>query len=343
MTRPRLFLLAMALSLPSLVGGQAPSSQPPIQVPRLGVSGTDLTIDGRPAFLFGASLFDGLGKTAPGEEALDALRRWGVRIVRVWADWRHPIYRADGSVPPEGRARLEGLVRALGAHGLSLELVLLRPGQLPGQKFARLVSEAARVHAVEEITLALKAYRNVIFDLYGEHDHPDGPIGHREARRLRDAVKAIDPMRLVTISSTDRHLVDDRGRVTYDGRQNLWQEIGTDEESVGVDLVAAHLPRTPDWAVETTRRVRALKREIDRSSRPVPLYLNQEPRAAPGEPAIPPAAYLSALGGAISGGAGGWFFHTPAGDELEKRPFLSTLLPEERQALTAIGQQLGKR
>ncbi len=64
--------------------------------PSLGVSGAQVTLDGRPAFLLGVSLFDALGPTPVDDRTLDALRDWGIRIVRVWAHWSDPIYGADG-------------------------------------------------------------------------------------------------------------------------------------------------------------------------------------------------------------------------------------------------------
>ena len=147
------------------------------------------------------------------------------------------------------------------------ELVLLRPGQLPGQPFALFASEAARLKAVESITSALRAVPERVFDLYNEHDHGDGPISHRAARALRDKVKAIDPARLVTISSTEYHFVSAKGEVTDAGAQNLREEAGTGAEAVGVDLVAAHLPRTDDWATATGARVRALRAALDKAGR----------------------------------------------------------------------------
>ena len=194
--------------------------------------------DGRPLFVVGVSLFDALGATAPRDQDLDALKSWGINLVRVWAHWHEPIYLPDGTLSEPGRTRLVQLAKRLESRGLVFELVLLRPGQLPGQPFALFASDAARLKAVESIASALREYRNIVFDLYNEHDHGDGPISHRAARALRDKVKAIDPARLVTISSTEYHFVSAKGEVTDAGAQNLREEAGTGAEAVGVDLVA---------------------------------------------------------------------------------------------------------
>ena len=310
-----------------------------LATPARAAPGPALTIDshafqlgGRPVFLIGVSLFDALAAVPPRDQDLDALNTWGVNLVRVWAHWHDPIYRPDGTLSPAGRTRLLDLAKRLESRGLILELVLLRPGQLPGQPFAVFSSEAARVSAVESMTSALRDFRAVLFDLFNEHDHPDGPISHRAARVLRDRVKAIDPGRLVTISSTEHHLVSATGEVGEAGAQNLREEVGVDRDAVGVDLVAVHLPRTLDWAAATSGRVRALRALLDRASRPVPIYLNEERRSERGQ-SLAADAYERAVTEARAGGAAGWVFHTAAGFELAKKPFLDALSPDERAGL----------
>lgn len=296
----------------------------------LTVSSQTLQVDGRPVFVVGVSLFDALGPTAPRDQDLDALKTWGVNLVRAWAHWHEPIYRPDGTLSDQGRTRLVELAKRLESRGLIFELVLLRPGQLPGQPFAVFTSEADRVKAVESMTVALRDFRNVLFDLYNEHDHPDGPISHQTARVLRDKVKASDPARLMTISSTEHHLVSAAGEVAEAGAVNLLSEAGADE--VGVDLVAAHFPRTNDWAAATGGRVRALRTALEKIGRPLPVYLNEE-RRADGRTPLGADHYARAIAEARSAGAAGWLFHTAAGFDLAKKPFLDALSPDERAGL----------
>lgn len=301
----------------------------------LGVAGPQFTVDGQERFLLGVSLFDALGPTPPSGDDLETLARWGVGIVRVWAHWREPIYARDGSLTPQGRHRLEALLDRLGTRGL-MELVLFRPGQLPGQRFALFESPAARLRAAREIATALRGRRNVLFDLYNEHDHRDGPITHAEARALRDVVKAADPDRLVTISSTERHLVNENGALDDRGRANLSAEAGSGAASVHVDVLSPHLPRTDDWAAATASRVTTLRNELVRLNVVIPVYLNEEHRAEPGRGTIPAAVYLAAAAGAREAGAAGWVFHTPAGYALSTTGFVRALGAEERRALEAL-------
>jgi hypothetical protein len=307
----------------------------PAAGPSLSVSGTTLQLDGRPAFLVGVSLFDALGTTPPRDGDLDSLKSFGVNTVRAWAHWHEPIYGRDGELTVAGRTRLLALVQRLSERAMLLELVLLRPGQLPGQPFAVFASEAARLHAVESMTMALRDSRNVIFDLFNEHDHPDGAIDHAALRVIRDRVKALDPARIVTVSSTGTHLMTPDGGVGADETQNLLAEAGTSPAAVGVDVVAVHFPRTDDWAAATAARVGAIRAALDRGDRRLPIYLNEEQRAEPGT-RLSADTYQRAFSSARQAGAAGWVFHTAAGYELAKRPFLDALTPDERAGLKRL-------
>lgn len=258
--------------------------------------------------------------------------------MRTWAHWRVPIYQKDGTLTAQGRTRLLQLVERLRTRGLVLELVLLRPGQLAGQPYAVFESEDARRRAVREISLALRDYRNVLFDLYNEHDHPDGPISHAAARALRDAVKAADPARLVTISSTGGHLVRGDSTAGETEARNLREEAGTEPGAVAVDIVAPHFPRTSDWAAATGRRVEAVRSGLAAIGNPRPIYLNEEQRADTGRP-IAPDTYQQAYAGALQAGAAGWLFHTDAGFELATKSFTAALRPQERTALSQLDRR----
>jgi hypothetical protein len=274
----------------------------------------------------------------PRDADLDALGSWGVNTVRVWAHWHTAIYQSDGALTADGRARLIALAGRLQTRKLIFELVVLRPGQLPGQPFAVFASEAARTKAVETITEALVPFRNVLFDLYNEHDHPDGPISHAAARALRDRVKAIDPSRLVTISSTESHLVSPAGTIDEKGLRNLREEAGGGPGSVAVDIVAPHFPRSETWATATADRIRAVRAALDRIDSHLPIYLNEE-RRADKSVRIAPEAYARARASATAAGAAGWVFHTSAGFELSKTAFLDALSPDERAGLQALKRQ----
>lgn len=309
----------------------------------LSVSGEQLAINRQPRFLLGVSLFDALGSTPPSDSDLDQLARWGIDLVRVWAHWNEPVYDATGSLTPRGRERLVNLVTRLDAREMGLVLVILRPGQLEGQRFALFSTAAARLRAVREVTALLTPYRSVILDLCNEHDHPDGPLTVGEARQLRDAVKVLDPARIVTMSFTSANLLESDGAVGPAGRGILRAQVGSGQGSASVDVLTPHLPRTADWARVTAPRVTALRRALQLMGRPVPVLLDEEKRTEAGGPAIPAEEFLSAAAGARDAGAAGWFLHTAAGFDLRARGFVETLDTDERIALSALRTRLGYR
>lgn len=313
----------------------SPARAPGLEVRR---DSPEIFVGGEPRFLLGVSLFDALGTKPPDVQTLARLRDAGVSVVRVWAHWHDPIYAADGSLTDAGRDRLLALVRRMAEHELILELVLLRPGQMPGEQFAIFQDEDARRRAVREIASALVSQPNVFFDIYNEHDHPHGRVSHAQAAAFRQEVDRADPDRLVTISSTEYHVVDAKGVVDQDGRAALREEI----ETVGVDFVSVHLPRTADWADSTARRVAAIREALDAIGLPRPLYLNEEQRAREGETPIPASAYVRAAAGARERGAAGWTFHTDAGYDLDAADFFEGLNVEERRALERLDAPSGQ-
>jgi hypothetical protein len=298
----------------------------------LSISGTALAVAGVERWLAGVSLFDALGPNPPRDEDLDALAGWGVTVVRVWAHWNTPVYDARGALHPQGEARLHQLMARLRARGLVVELVLLRPGQLPGERFALFESADARIRAVRAMARSLRPFRNALFDLYNEHDHPHGPISHRDLRVLRDAVKDVDPDRIVTVSSTEYHFLDPQSVLDDRGRTTLREEASTDSGSVAVDLLAVH-PPTPQWAEAMAGRIRTLRGALRELGRDMPIYFSEGPRARPGEPTIAAETYLAAARATRDEGAAGWVFHTAAGYKLGELPFLKALNTDERRAL----------
>jgi hypothetical protein len=328
--------LTVALGACSLACTTCTSQTDNTTAAALSISRTNFVYGGMERWLTGISLFDALGPHPLRDEDLDALAAWGVSIVRVWAHWNAPIYDSAGLLHAEGQARLRALVERLRARGFILELVLLRPGQLPGERFAVFASADARIQAVRQISEFLRSYRNVLFDLYNEHDHPHGAISHRDLRQLRDAVKQIDPNRIVTVSSTAYHFLDPQNVLDEHGRANVMEEIGQADGSVGADLLAVHLPHNPGWVEATEVRIRTLRLALGEMKRGVPIYVSEGPRARPEEPRILADSYLAAADRARQAGAAGWVFHTSAGYRLGEVAFLDALNDDERQALAHL-------
>jgi hypothetical protein len=275
------------------------------------IDGEGFRFDGAPIFLLGISYFDGRDWQAAD---LDGLSQRGWNLVRVWLDWSDDGYFGpDGALSPEGNQALLELVAAARARDMVVDVTILDPELLVFP-----ADTDHRVIAVQSVTTALTGANNVLFDVMNEHDHPSGPIEHPEGGTIAAAVKAIDPDRIVTISSTGGHLVGDDGTV---------QVAMVDEEIdvVGVEVVTPHLPRTPDWASVTGLRVGNLRAHLQERGAIMPIYLQEEARR--GHSGLDPAAeeFVTAAQQARDAGAAGWNFHTDAGFELGPAGFFAAL------------------
>lgn len=275
------------------------------------IDGEGFRFDGAPIFLLGVSYFDGRDWQAAD---LDGLAQRGWNLVRVWLDWSDDgFFGPDGALSEDGSQALLELVAAARARDMIVDVTILDPELLvfPADTDHRVV-------AVQSVTTALLDANNVLFDVMNEHDHPSGPIAHDEGGTITAAVKAIDPDRIVTISSTGGHLIADDGTV---------QAAMVDEELdvVGIEVVTPHLPRTPDWASVTGLRVGNLRAHLQQHGASVPIYLQEEARR--GHSGLDPSAeeFVLAAQQARDSGAAGWIFHTDAGFELGPEGFFALL------------------
>lgn len=274
------------------------------------VDGDHFTFDGVPTFLLGVSYFDARDWTA---SDLDGLSQRGWNLVRIWLDWADDgFFGPDGALSPEGATALVELVAAARDRGIVVDVTILDPEFIPGADLEH------RTAAVSSVAATLVDADNVLFDVMNEHDHGGGPIDHTEAGAIVAAVRAIDPDRIVTISSTGGHLVADDATV---------QTTAVDEELdiVGVEVVTPHLPRTVDWSVATGPRVTSLHAHLRARGVTMPIYLQEEARR--GHSGLDPSAeeFVGAAQAAVAAGAAGWIFHTDAGFELGTADFFASL------------------
>lgn len=276
----------------------------------LAIDGDRFTFDGAPTFLLGVSYFDARDWST---SDLDGLAQRGWNLVRIWLDWSDDgFFGPDATLSPEGATALGELVAAARERDMIVDVTILDPEFLPGPDLEH------RSAAVASVATTLLDANNVLFDVMNEHDHPGGPIDHAEAAAIVAAVRAVDPDRIVTISSTGGHLVADDATV---------QTGAVDEELdvVGVDVVTPHLPRTADWSAATGPRVAALRAHLRSRGLVRPIYLQEEARR--GHSGLDPSAqeFVGAAQAAVAAGAAGWIFHTDAGFELGTPDFFGAL------------------
>lgn len=274
------------------------------------VDGDHFTFDGVPTFLLGVSYFDARDWTV---SDLDGLSQRGWNLVRIWLDWGDDgFFGPDATLSPEGATALVELVAAARERNMIVDVTILDPEFIPGPDLEH------RSAAVSSVATTLLDADNVLFDVMNEHDHGGGPIDHTEAGAIVAAVRAVDPDRIVTISSTGGHLV---------GGDATVETTAVDEELdiVGVDVVTPHMPRTADWSPATGPRVGALRAHLRARAVTLPIYLQEEARR--GHSGLDPSAeeFVGAAQAAVAAGAAGWIFHTDAGFELGTADFFASL------------------
>jgi len=172
------------------------------------------------------------------------------------------------------------------------------------------------------------------FDLQNEHDknlpprdpaHPNGwtAAGWREylAGDVAPAVKASDPVRLITISWTSD--APPRAVVDYARRANL-------------DVISYH-NRGAGWESKTASYAATLKTLATQGGFARPIYF-QEPNRAPFDANA--AHYEAALANAKQAGAAAWTFHNSVTDTSKPlagaKPFETLLEPGERAFLARL-------
>ncbi len=311
----------------------------------LGIDGERITVDGRPTFLVGISYYGALA--APEEFIRQDFAEFamaGLNWVRVWAMWgffdQHlAATDLDGAPRQPDLDRLLRLCELAAEQGLIVDITLIHSGERTGQP-AMLRDVNAHLRAVQTLTTALKPHRNVYFDLANERDLRNKYVSFEDLRRLRDALKALDPQRLVTASST--------------GEPDDAELIGS-IRTAGLDFLTPHVPRSSESAAQNRTRTIALRERLRELDLVAPLHYQEPFRRGftkGWEPTL--QDFLNDLNGALEGGAAGWCFHN--GDQrdapegrprrsFDLRPAEGRLIDQlddvERSLIEALHRQFG--
>ncbi|HIQ22786.1 MAG TPA: hypothetical protein EYH34_16295 [Planctomycetes bacterium] len=315
----------------------------------LAVEGSRFTLDGRPTFLLGISYYGALG--APRRfilEDLDDIEGLGFNWIRVWATWSafgNDVSAVDDQGGPREPylGKLKWLMGECDRRGMVVDVTLTRgEGRLGNPHLGRL---AAHVRALQTLAKELRAWRNGYFDMANEHNIRSRRVSSKyvpfeEARKLRDALKAVDPNRLVTISYVRDAPRDDVRRYVLDVR---------------VDFVSPHRPRDARSPQQTRQVTRQYLAWMDQLGRVVPVHY-QEPFRRDFTKGWQPTAedFVADLRGAIEGGAAGWCFHN--GDarfepqsrprrsfDMRKKRLFEQLEPVERAAVREVAEVVRRR
>lgn len=330
------------MSVPLAVGLAVAAWGPSCPATELAIAGTRFTIDGQVAFLFGISYYGALGASAEAiRRDLDDMRKLGINWVRVWATWSAfgnnvSAVHADGAPREPYLGALKNLVTQCDQRGMVVDVTLSRGNGVTGSP--RLQTLAAHRRAAETLVHALREHRNWYLDLANERNIRDRRhVPFAELRHLRDAVKRLDPKRLVTASHA--------GELTK-------EDIREYVQTVRVDFLAPHGARHPGVPKRVEAEVRRYLSWLNEHGQAVPVHY-QEPFRRGFTPGWEPTAddFLQAAAGAHRGGAAGWCFHNggqrAAADGRPRRSFdlrdgrlFDQLDSVEKAALQAIRQAL---
>lgn len=295
----RAVLLASSLAAQIALVGAARAGEAERFGPALGLSEDrrHFTLDGERTFLLGVSYYGALGMDSPELLArdLDDMVASGFNWIRVWVFW--DAFGDDVSaLAPAGEprepylSRLKDLARECSKRRMVVDVTLRRDS---GSK--RAPSDLAQhLACARRIARELLPYRNAYIDLANERDVRDARyVPLEEIGKLVEAVKAVDPERLVTAS----------------GAPGSPKELADYVKVARCDFIAPHLCREAGCAAKTEETVRRYETWMREVGVRVPVHLQEPFRRGYGsyEPKL--EDFLEDLRGARAGGAAGWCFH----------------------------------
>ena len=173
---------------------------------RLTIQDTRFFLDGRPFPLAGVSFFNAIYNPEFNRDSsmrrhwLAKFQRYGVNLIRVWAQWDNSngfvdagpdrtLYSPEGTLHPAHVATLQAILADTDALGMVVELVLFaNESRVEGL----LLEPAQQDQAVATLATLLRPHRNLVFQIWNEHD--------ARVPELVAVIKRADPDRLVTNS-----------------------------------------------------------------------------------------------------------------------------------------------
>ncbi|MBX7255279.1 MAG: hypothetical protein K1Y02_02865 [Candidatus Hydrogenedentes bacterium] len=311
--------------------------------PALRVEGDHFTVDGHPRFLVLVSYFDAMrASDATLDTDFEYFRSVGVDGIRVFPNWWNcadmthfpddTLMDATGAIRPDRLARLKPVLDKASSMGFIVDLSFafetvgglsaLTESQL-GHSQAELPVNQVHADAYErgltETARALRAYRNVFFDIQNEFNGRITHLSDDEVKRFLAAIKAVDPGRIVTAS--------------------LANEIGPEDVvarsvRLGLDIVAWHESRNP-WQYDAMDQLVQRAKQAGR----IPIYLG-EPASM--EQDLGAEEFLTAITKAKSAGAAAWTFHTESGFDLRRAGLTAQLTENEKRFLDTFKAKLNE-
>jgi hypothetical protein len=194
---------------------------------------------------------------------------------------------------------LETLIAECDRRGMIVDVTLSRENSKSAGPMLQRLEDHER--AVRTLVERLRPLRNWYLDLGNERNVRDARyVSFGDLRRLRAAVRELDPKRLVTAS----HSSDDN-----DFAKNLEKYL----RDVKLDFVSEHRAREKGTAEKTAAATKAYFAHMQSIGMTVPIQYDEPFRRGytrGWEPSL--EDFLTDLRGAIESGAAGWCFHNGA-------------------------------
>lgn len=269
---------------------------------RLGIDGHRFTVDGTPRFLTFISYFGAMGAKDLIAD-LDFLKGAGFDGIRIWPNSPDgpQLMRTDGTLDPDNLSKLLAILDAANARRIVVDVTFT------AEHIAGMDASLYR-RAIAAAIEPLQPFRNVLIDienernLYGPFKRP---LATADVVAIREAIKAIDPARIVTASNSQDLPAADAGRFTSEA---------------GLDVTAYHDPRRPGFY--EAGQIESLVNALAVSGKPV--YF-QEPVRATRDFADRADYFLLAAANARRAGAAAWCFHTELGFNVRTQLFREKL------------------
>lgn len=313
----------------------------------LTIDGRAFKVNGSAKFLVLVSYFDAFDvSNANLASDFAALKSRGVDGVRIFPNWwglnsPYPstmYYAQDTLIDTDGNLRSGALDKFLDildiakSEGLlvdvtfSAETVGYCPiGDCDESQQIGSLTKAELIAALEELTDILadagSAYKHVFFDVQNEVDvvgPSDGPLDDTDVDEVAEAVHAIDPYRIVTVSLSGGTSAEDAAVFAN------WAEV---------DVATWHEERVSSWWDSTDDWVADMRATTGK-----PVYL-QEP-AAYGEVVWTLPGISANVQAAKSSGASAWCFHTRSSFYLNGTSLWSSLASDEEDFLDDLATLL---
>ncbi len=284
----------------------------------LGISsdGRFFTLEGVPTYLNGVSYYGAQSITTASyvTSDLNDMVADGFNWIRVWGHWATPngedvsVLTDNGTVREPYMTRLKTLITECNARGIIVDVSLNRDAN---NTWVGATTLAQHLACVQTLANHLLPYRNVYIDISNERDVMDGRyVSLSECGQLINAIKAIDPSRLCTASSTPTSQSD----------------LAAYRNTGKMDFICPHLCRDSGCAAQTIGKVNEFNTWMTNLGWRIPIHL-QEPFRR-GYTTYNPVEddFLRDCNGGKVAGAAGWCLHngSNAGSTPPHRSFQMT-------------------